>query len=69
MGVDVDEARREQAAGGIYRTAGTAADGADLGDDTVAHRDVCHERWAAGTIDNTAVLDDKIVHEPPSQPT
>jgi hypothetical protein len=67
VGVDVDEAGRDEAAGGVDDAAGGARHLADRGDDAVAHGDVGHPARRSGPVDHERVTQVQIVHaDPPS---
>ena len=61
VGVQVDEAGRDQQAGRVDLPCRVAVDGADRGDDAVGDRDVADERLAAEAVDDGAVADDQVV--------
>ena len=65
MGVDVDEARSEQLSLGVDRAGGAALDPTDLGDPPVLDRDITPECRSAGSVHDSGVGHDEIIHSIP----
>ena len=61
MGVEIDDARRDDAPLDVEGRAGRPADRTDLDDGAVLDRDVGAVAGKAGAIDDHAVLDDQVV--------
>ncbi len=62
VGVDVDEAGRDEEAARVDLILAGRCDLADGGDDAVVDGDIALEGRRAGAIDNGAVADDEVVH-------
>ena len=69
VGVDVDEAGRDERAVGVDLLAAAAVDRPDLGDDAVGDGDVGGAGRRAGAVDDGAPSDDEVVcgHGPPGR--
>src|SRR5271169_4070060 len=61
MAVIVDKARGDDAAGGVDRARGRAAQLADLGDLAVFDSDIATERRHPRAVDDPAVLDQQVI--------
>ena len=64
MRVDVDEARRDDHAGGVDHLARLGVGGQDThrGDDAVVDRDIGGARRRTGAVDHLTVADHEIMH-------
>ena len=65
VGVDVDEAGRDEGAVGVELAAATLVDDADLGDDAAVDGDVGRAGGRTRAVDHSTGADDEIVHGPP----
>ena len=62
VGVDVDEARRDEQAGGVDLLSAEVVDFSEGGDDAVVDGDVGLAGGRAGAVDDESVANDEIVH-------
>ena len=67
MGVNVDEARRDQQPRRVDLVAAGGSDAADGSDAVAVDRDVAGEGGAPAAVDDGAAADDKIMHRRLSQ--
>jgi hypothetical protein len=58
--VNVDEARRDDEALGVYFGFGGAINASDLRNSTVFDREIGEKGWVTGTVDDAAMADDYV---------